>query len=55
MLTASCGADKQLGDNSKAGKVKPLLKLLALIGTFSGGKSVTQVALNYLIQKGVCC
>ena len=45
-------ADKQLADNSKAEKVKPVLKLMSLIGTLTGGRSVTQVALNYLMQKG---
>lgn len=32
--------------------MKPVLKLMSLIGTLSGGRSVTQVALNYLMQKG---
>ena len=45
-------ADKQLESGGKAGKVKPLLQLMKLVGTFSGGRSVTQVALAYLISKG---
>ena len=51
-LQAWLAADKQLGESSKAGKVKPLLKLMALIGTLSGGRSVTQVALAWLMAKG---
>lgn len=40
------------GGGLKAGKVRPILKLMNFIGTVSGGRSVTQVALNYLIRKG---
>ena len=34
-------------------KVEPILKLLQFIGTLNGGRSVSQVALNYLVAKGV--
>lgn len=34
-------------------QVKPLLKVMQFIGAVSGGKTVTQVALNYLMQKGL--
>ncbi|KAK9805143.1 hypothetical protein WJX72_001699 [[Myrmecia] bisecta] len=40
------------GAGAKADSVRGLLKMMQLIGTFSGGKTVTQVALNYLMQKG---
>lgn len=33
-------------------EVRPLLNLLQLIGSLSGGRTVTQVALNWLIAKG---
>lgn len=34
-------------------QVRPLLKVMKFIGTMYGGKSVAQVALNYLVAKGV--
>lgn len=33
-------------------QVRPLLKVMKFIGTMYGGKSVAQVALNYLVAKG---
>lgn len=33
-------------------ELRPLLNLLQLIGSFSGGRTVTQVALNWLVAKG---
>ncbi len=36
-------------------QVRPLLKMMQFIGAVYGGKSVTQVALNYLISRGVSC
>ena len=47
-------ADKYVseGGGSEAERVRPLLKLMQFIGTVSGGKSVAQVALNYLVAKG---
>lgn len=40
------------GGGEKADKIRPLLKLMALVGTFSGGKSISQIALAYLMAKG---
>ena len=47
-------ADKyiQEGGGGKADKARPLLKLMQFIGMASGGRSVTQVALSYLVRKG---
>lgn len=41
------------GGGGKADKIRPLLKLMQFIGSVSGGKSVTQVSLNYLIAQGI--
>jgi len=41
------------GGGKKADKIRPLLKLMQLVGALSGGKSVTQVSLNYLISQGI--
>ncbi|OAE21105.1 hypothetical protein AXG93_3661s1300 [Marchantia polymorpha subsp. ruderalis] len=38
--------------DSRSVQVQPLLKLMQTIGANHGGKSITQVALNYLICKG---
>ena len=35
--------------DSEAVKIQPLLKLMALVGTLSGGRKVEQCALNYLL------
>ena len=47
-LTAN-GAAKD-PNNEKLGQ---LLKVLEFIGVVNGGKTVTQVALNYIVQKGL--
>jgi len=55
MTSDVCGlADKYVeeGGGKKADKIRPLLKLMQLVGALSGGKSVTQVSLNYLISQG---
>lgn len=45
--------DKELEkDSGQSAKVKPLLKLLQTIGNSHGGKSISQVALSYLVAKG---
>ena len=41
------------GGPKAAEKARILLKLMQFIGAVSGGKTVTQVALNYLMCKGV--
>jgi hypothetical protein len=41
------------GGGAEADKARSLLKMMGLIGTLLGGKTVTQVALNYLICKGM--
>jgi aryl-alcohol dehydrogenase-like predicted oxidoreductase len=33
-------------------QAQPLLKMMQLIGALSGGRTVTQVALNWLMAKG---
>lgn len=43
------------GGDAKADKVRPLLKLMQFIGQLSGGRSVSQVALSYLMAKGAPC
>lgn len=47
-------ADKYVtgGGPQGAEKARVLLKLMQFIGAVSGGKTVTQVALNYLMCKG---
>ena len=47
-------ADKYVagGGPKAAEKARILLKLMQFIGAVSGGKTVTQVALNYLMCKG---
>jgi hypothetical protein len=47
-------ADKYVleGGGKKADKIRPLLKLMQFVGAVSGGRSVTQVSLNYLISQG---
>lgn len=47
-------ADKYVtgGGPQAAEKARILLKLMQFIGAVSGGKTVTQVALNYLMCKG---
>ena len=40
------------GGPKAAENARILLKLMQFIGAVSGGKTVTQVALNYLICKG---
>lgn len=40
------------GGPEAAEKARILLKLMQFIGAVSGGKTVTQVALNYLMCKG---
>ncbi|KAK3260094.1 hypothetical protein CYMTET_30934 [Cymbomonas tetramitiformis] len=40
------------GNKAVTEDVLSVLKLMKLIGTFNGGKTVDQVALNYLICKG---
>lgn len=47
-------ADKYVagGGPDAAEKARILLKLMQFIGAVSGGKTVTQVALNYLMCKG---
>ncbi len=47
-------ADKyvQEGGGNQADKIRPLLKMMQFIGAVSGGRSVTQVSLNYLISQG---
>ena len=47
-------ADKYVtgGGPQAAEKARVLLKLIQFIGAVSGGKTVTQVALNYLMCKG---
>ena len=48
-----CGhAGKALETGRGKGDEQTVLKLLQFIGAVSGGKSVTQVALGYLIAKG---
>ena len=42
----------QEGGGSKADSIRPVLKLMQLIGALSGNKSVPQVALGYLKAKG---
>eukprot|EP00892_Ulva_mutabilis_P004654 jgi/Ulvmu1/2560/UM014_0011.1 len=39
-------------EDDKAQEVKPVLQLLQFIGALSGGKSIEQVALNYLLCNG---
>ena len=53
VMAVSC-ADKYMsgGGPEKAEKARILLKLMQFIGAVSGGKTVTQVALNYLMCKG---
>ena len=41
------------GGPAEAEKARILLKLMQFIGAVSGGKTVTQVALNYLMCKGM--
>ena len=53
-------ADKYVsgGGPKAAEKARIILKLMQFIGALSGGKTVTQVALNYLMCKGrshCCC
>lgn len=43
----------QSGGGGQAEKVRPLLKLMQFIGALYGGKSVTQVSLNYLVSQGI--
>lgn len=43
------------GGPAEAEKARILLKLMQFIGAVSGGKTVTQVALNYLMCKGTIC
>lgn len=54
MWWARC-ADKYVngGGPKAAEKARILLKLMQFIGAVSGGKTVTQVALNYLMCKGM--
>ena len=40
------------GGGSKADGIRPVLKLMQLIGALSGNKTVPQVALGYLKAKG---
>lgn len=40
------------GGGSKADGIRPVLKLMQLIGALSGSKTVPQVALGYLKAKG---
>ena len=55
-MAVSC-ADKYVtgGGPEAAEKARILLKLMQFIGAVSGGKTVTQVALNYLMCKGEHC
>lgn len=50
-----CCADRYVseGGPAEAEKARILLKLMQFIGAVSGGKTVTQVALNYLMCKGM--
>ena len=48
-------AGKALETGRGKGDEQTVLKLLQFIGAVSGDKSVTQVALGYLIAKGVAC
>ena len=40
------------GGGAKADGIRPVLKLMQLIGALSGNKTVPQVALGYLKAKG---
>ena len=48
-LLTSNGLNK---DPKNAAKLQQLLQLMDFVGTVNGGRSVTQVALNYVVQKG---
>ncbi|GAQ88961.1 hypothetical protein KFL_004740010 [Klebsormidium nitens] len=43
---------RQLERGEQGSELRPLLQLMSFIGAVNGGKSVTQVALNYLVCKG---
>ena len=43
----------QSGGGGQADKVRPLLKMMQFIGALYGGKTVTQIALNYLVAQGM--
>lgn len=51
-LASGSLTEKQLKKDSTQSKLKPLLELMHTIGTNHGGKSVTQVAVSYLMVKG---
>lgn len=53
-ITSGLFAGKYLegGGGSKADKLRPLLKMMQFIGAVSGGRSIAQVALNYLVTQG---
>ncbi|KAI5066153.1 hypothetical protein GOP47_0018777 [Adiantum capillus-veneris] len=52
-LASGSLTDKALmTESTKSGKSKPLLELMEKIGTNHNGKSISQVALSYLIMKG---
>lgn len=40
------------GGGKQADDIRPLLKLMQFIGAVSGGRSVSEVALNYLVAQG---
>lgn len=52
MLLLLTGKYVSGGGPAEAEKARILLKLMQFIGAVSGGKTVTQVALNYLMCKG---
>jgi hypothetical protein len=54
-LACAPGKYVQEGGGAKADKIRPVLKLMQLIGQLSGGRSVSQVALGYLMAKGAPC
>lgn len=52
-LASGCLTEKELKkDSTQPAKVKPLLEIMQTIGTNHGGKSISQVALSYLVVKG---
>lgn len=52
-VAVSCAGKYVTGGGPEAAeKARILLKLMQFIGAVSGGKTVTQVALNYLMCKG---
>ena len=52
ILASGAGKYVESGGGGQAEKVRPLLKLMQFIGALYGGKTVTQVSLNYLVSQG---